>query len=42
MEGAIPRLESVLNDAVKQDDYLKKIGEGDRIDDKTLLILKRT
>ena len=33
---------AVLNDAVKRDDYLNKIGEGDRVDDKTVLILKRT
>jgi serine phosphatase RsbU (regulator of sigma subunit) len=33
---------AVLNDAVKRDDCLNNVGEGDRIDDKTVLILKRT
>lgn len=33
---------AVLEYAVRQDDYLRQINEGDRIDDKTVFIIKRT
>jgi len=33
---------AVLEYAVKQDDYLRRINEADRIDDKTVFIIKRT
>jgi len=33
---------AILQHAVKQDDYLRKIGEEDRIDDKTAFVIKRT
>ena len=33
---------AVLEYAVKQDDYLEQINEADRIDDKTVFIIKRT
>jgi hypothetical protein len=33
---------AVLEHAIKRDDHLRKIGEQDRIDDKTVLIIKRT
>jgi len=33
---------AVLEYAVKQDDYLRQINEADRIDDKTVFIIKRT
>jgi serine phosphatase RsbU (regulator of sigma subunit) len=32
---------AVLDEAVKQDDYFRKTGEKDRLDDKTVVILKR-
>jgi hypothetical protein len=32
---------AILEHAVKQDDYLKQIGEGDRVDDKTAFVIKR-
>jgi hypothetical protein len=32
---------AVLNEAVRQDDRLQEIGEEDRIDDKTVLVMKR-
>jgi hypothetical protein len=31
---------AILNYALKQDEYLQQIGEGDRIDDKTAFIIK--
>jgi hypothetical protein len=32
---------AILQYAVKQDEYLQRIGEIDRIDDKTVFIIKR-
>jgi serine phosphatase RsbU (regulator of sigma subunit) len=33
---------AILQHALEQDEYLKQIGEEDRIDDKTAFIIKRT
>ena len=33
---------AILQHAVKQDDYVRAIGEEDRVDDKTALVIKRT
>jgi serine/threonine protein phosphatase PrpC len=41
-ESAKQICNAVLEYAVQQDDYLRKIGETDRIDDKTVFIIKRT
>jgi len=40
-ESAKELCRAILEDAVRQDDYLRKIGEPDRIDDKTVFIIKR-
>ena len=40
-ESARSIVNAILNYAVKQDEYLTKIGEEDRIDDKTAFIIKR-
>lgn len=34
--------QALLEDALKQDEYLRNIGEGDRIDDKTVFVIKRS
>ena len=41
-ESARSICNAILQHAVKQDEFLKKIGEEDRIDDKTAFIIKRT
>jgi serine phosphatase RsbU (regulator of sigma subunit) len=41
-ESAKEICNAILDYAVKQDDYLKQINEADRIDDKTVFIIKRT
>jgi hypothetical protein len=33
---------ALLEHALKQDDHLRQTGEGDRIDDKTAFIIKRS
>ena len=40
-ESAREICNAILEYAVKQDQYLQQIGEGDRIDDKTVFIIKR-
>lgn len=41
-ESAREICSAILRHAVKQDDSLRQIGEGDRVDDKTAFIIKRT
>jgi serine phosphatase RsbU (regulator of sigma subunit) len=42
-DGAVKEIcNAILDDAVQQDEHLQQIGEGDRIDDKTVFIIKRS
>jgi serine phosphatase RsbU (regulator of sigma subunit) len=40
--GAKEVCNAILDDAVKQDEHFRQIGEEDRIDDKTAFIIKHT
>ena len=42
VEGAIPHLPGIEEHTTRDHDHLRQIGEEDRIDDKTVFIIKRT